>query len=307
MLSHKWTKPIFGLMLVIALAFHLKERLTQLTFSNISMSAHAWGMITLVFILAMINWLLEAGKWKWLMPNVNSWKSAVETVLVGVSFAIFTPGRVGDYAGRALHTDAGERKQAVAATFLSSMSQLTVTLIFGVIGCTFFAFHGYGDAFQQHYFWLSVPLLLGLIAYYKMESMLDVLDRLTKFKSRSGLHIQPLGATDKTVVLALSALRYAVYSLQMLLLMWAFNINIPWNYAIFGITILFLVQTVIPMPMLFQAATKIELAIILWAAFDPDPISLSIIILTLWCVNVVIPAFIGYYTLNFNKLEKQDS
>ena len=93
----------------------------------------------------------------------------------------------------------------------------------------------------------------------------------------------------------------------MVLLLLAFRLNIPLIDAILGVSILFLVQTLIPLPMLFQVATKIELALLIWAPYDPGIAVLSLIMLTLWMINVVGPSFIGYRLINFKNLQNEQN
>ena len=67
--------------------------------------------IALVFLLMLLNWLIETWKWKLAIRKVQqvSLLKAFKAVLSGVSFSTTTPNRVGEYAGRVLFLDDGNR------------------------------------------------------------------------------------------------------------------------------------------------------------------------------------------------------
>jgi len=63
-------------------------------------------LLIFVIVLMPVNWFLESLKWKKLMKSfLNiSIKDAIKAVLVGVSFGVVTPARLGEYGGRVLMT-----------------------------------------------------------------------------------------------------------------------------------------------------------------------------------------------------------
>ncbi len=303
---HQFAKFAVGVVLFIGLGFQLHRRLPHLAIQEVDISIIGAFIVALVCALTIANWTLEARKWQLLlMPTGITIKEAAKTVLVGLSFAVFTPSRLGDYAGRALHSKAKSRSRAIYATFLASVAQMVATVLFGLIGCVFMI--NQGHFFKADPIFICIPAILLVALYFKSDYVVKTLSRYNARLKKISHAIQYVPVTTKLAVLAASLARYAVYVLQMYLLLVAFNLNIPVNHAIFGITILFLVQTMIPMPMLFQVATKIELALLIWASYDVNPIALSCIMLTLWIVNVMLPAIVGYRYLNFKTLESRSS
>ena len=301
--SWYWLKAVFGLVLMIALGYQLRHRLVGLNLSDISVTALGTAIVFVVVILAGLNWSLEAFKWKAVLKNTSiSFRSAMETVLVGLSFAIFTPGRVGDYVGRAIQSPASLRSRSVLSTFICSLAQLSVTLGFGLLSLVVFINSADTHLVKISPFWLAIPLVVGICIYFNIEKVIQSFERFRWFDRFQFNMTNSSDTNQKANILALSAGRYAVYVLQSVLLLQAFELNIPMKEAILGVSIMFLVQTLIPMPMLFQVATKIELALLLWSPFDPSVAALSLVILVLWVINVVIPGLAGYGMLNFNTL-----
>ena len=92
-------------------------------------------LLIAVVVLMMLNWTIESIKWKLLIDKLHpvSWLDAIEGILFGVTFSLFTPSRIGEFGGRifALNTD---RKEAIVSTLLGSIAQIVVNLTFGALG-----------------------------------------------------------------------------------------------------------------------------------------------------------------------------
>src|SRR6266498_651715 len=98
-------------------------------------SREIWNLV-LVIILMLMNWSIEAMKWKISIQRIKpvSFLKSFRAVLSGVSFSVNTPNRIGEYLGRILYMEEGNRLKAVSLTIVCSMSQLIITLFAGTIG-----------------------------------------------------------------------------------------------------------------------------------------------------------------------------
>jgi len=94
-----------------------------------------WNLVA-VIALMFVNWSIEAFKWKISVKKIQeiSFFKAFRAVLSGVSFSVSTPNRVGEYLGRVLYMDAGNKLKSISITIVGSMSQLIITLLMGCIG-----------------------------------------------------------------------------------------------------------------------------------------------------------------------------
>ena len=83
-----------------------------------------------------VNWSLEALKWKISVQSVQpvSFFRSLKAIFSGVSFSVTTPNRTGEYFGRVLYMDEGNRLRVISLTILGSISQLLVTIFFGLLG-----------------------------------------------------------------------------------------------------------------------------------------------------------------------------
>ena len=89
-----------------------------------------------VFILMIVNWGIEAFKWKLSVQKIQrlTFFTSFKAILSGTSFSVSTPNRVGEYLGRILYMSEGNRLKAISLTIAGSMSQLIITLFMGMLG-----------------------------------------------------------------------------------------------------------------------------------------------------------------------------
>ena len=59
---------------------------------------------------------------------------SLKAIFSGVSFSVTTPNRIGEYFGRMLYMNEGNRLKVISLTILGSLSQLIVTILFGLLG-----------------------------------------------------------------------------------------------------------------------------------------------------------------------------
>jgi len=270
-------------------------------------------IILLVLGLMLVNWSIETFKWKFLISkieNVNFFKAFI-AVISGVTVSIFTPNRIGEYAGRVFILEKADRWEGVLITMLGSMSQLLVTVITGSVSFIFFAYE-YIDFFSQnpeYYFYglvlIIVILILFLIMlFYNISFLTRIINKLPgKLKkiSHYGNIFSYYNKKDLTIVLLLSFARYLVFSTQFFLLLKFFDIPIPYFQAITLISLIYIVVAILPTFFLTELGVRISASlffICLYFYKHPLPavnINDNIMIATsvLWLVNLAIPALFG--------------
>lgn len=97
-------------------------------------------MFLLVLALVFVNWGFEALKWKSLIDKIEkiSLLKAYKAIFSGVTVSIFTPNRIGEYAGRIFHLEKADRINAMLITMVCSVGQLMVTIFAGLIALSIF-------------------------------------------------------------------------------------------------------------------------------------------------------------------------
>ena len=96
-------------------------------------------LVAIVFFLMILNWMIEAQKWKYLIQFEEpvSFARAFRGVLTGTAISFFTPNRVGEFAGRILVLKPEHRIRGALATLVGSVSQLLVTILTGLLALPF--------------------------------------------------------------------------------------------------------------------------------------------------------------------------
>src|SRR3981081_3658630 len=104
-----------------------------------SINSTAGFNLFIVALLMIVNWGIEAVKWKLAVSKIQKvdFAKSFKAILSGVSFSVSTPNRMGEYLGRVLYIEEGNRLRTISITIVSSMSQLIVTLFMGCLGLAF--------------------------------------------------------------------------------------------------------------------------------------------------------------------------
>jgi len=265
---------------------------------------HKYNLFYLLFsiILMPINWFLESLKFKILLHNIQtiSNKQSIKAILSGITVSIFMPKRIGDFGGRIIFLKKNNKIKGVLATLLGSMSQLIITII---IGLSFFpAYLNYNNILQKYnineniifaFSLLSIIIVLFIFLnisklniYIKRVSFLNKYNNLLSFVNQY---------TKKQLLslLTLSLLRYFIFSSQFILLLHSFNVTLPYNEAIIGISQIYFLMIVIPVFSLGELSIRGSLSVWVLNSFTPLVSGVLATSILLWFINLAIPAIIG--------------
>ncbi len=285
---------------------------------------HAWQQIKntfsgddsfwFVFSMALVpvNWGLEALKWRELLHSlqpVSVWR-AFKATLAGVAFAVNTPNRIGEYAGRVLYLPEGKRLEAVSLTLVGSYSQLLVTLFAGTAGL--WLFHSGALGLSLPHYWetnntwvrvlatlLTSLSVLFLLIYLRISWLVQLVEKMPGAGKLSRLLtvIDHLPVRILLRVLGWSFLRYVVFLFQYILLLHCFGVTgsawlLSWQAA-WLVAIQFLVLAIIPTIALAEIGIRGTLALELFGWISTNPLAIISASVTIWLVNLVLPAVAG--------------
>lgn len=263
--------------------------------------------VAAVFLLMLLNWVIETWKWQLAIRKVQSiglWK-AFKAVLSGVSFSTTTPNRMGEYAGRVLFLDEGNRLRSIALTIVCSMSQLIITLLMGCVGLVVLMNKIVSSAIVSGYdssLWIKIFLYGSLIVLFVMLLIffrLPILSRLAEKIPWLDKHLYLVKDLDemetKTLVklLLLSFLRFFVFCLQYYLLFRLFNVEISWWQSLFITSVVFLILAVIPTFAIADLGIRGEVTWRLMQLFTANTLGVTLAIASIWFINLVLPAIAG--------------
>lgn len=266
-----------------------------------------WKVISFVFVLMILNWGLEARKWQLLATKVQpiSYWSAYKAILTGQAFALNTINRSGDFVGKVLYLEEGNRLRAIGLSLIGSMSQILVTFSLGFISLTILRFTLLDNQAilpGLSVFWLDA-LLIGLIPgiflfgvfYFNVALVIRWMERIpfvSKYKffleKMENMHNKEL-----TRILLLSLFRYVVFVVQNVLLLKVFGVAANWQILVCLISVLFMLMAMIPTIALAELGIRGKLSLELFGLVSTNQLSILAASAGIWIINLIIPAMLG--------------
>ncbi len=259
--------------------------------------------LAVVVLLAPVNLAFESLKWRKLIQTfakIGFWKT-YKAILSGVTIAIFTPNRVGEYGGRILFIEPENNWKAVIATLVGSLAQLLVILSAGLLGLVYFSTH------FLEFDWEVLPLVMSLgvvlvglmvFCFFNIDLLIPVVKRLPyiHFFKRYFKHLLVLksySSEELWAALGYAFLRFGTYSLQYFFLLKFYGIPVTLMTGLAGITTIFFVQASIPLPPVMGLLARGEIALHIWGFFSNDQVGILAATFTLFVINIAVPALLG--------------
>ena len=305
-LSHK-TKQFFSLIIklsiVIGCGYFIYLKLVeneQLKFSVFYQNLIENNVFTfknsiILLIFTFLNWFFEISKWHSLISSISkySFKKASIQSLASLTTSLITPNRIGEYGAKALYFEKNKRNKILGLNLVGNFYQMLMTLIFGVIGFSYFVFqHKIEIDFQQ----AIIVLLIGIIVIIALFFAVKYFNFSKSYFEKTRIFIKNINLK----VGLFSFLRFVIFSHQFYFLLLIFKVDVSYFDAISAITSVYLIASIIPMLSLFDVVLKGTVAIWVFSFFNVEPLTILSITSIMWILNFVLPAIIGsYFVLTF--------
>lgn len=293
---------IIGFIIVLIIQQLSNDDTVQIfkTYTELRFTPGHYLLLTGILILMPINWLLEGRKWQILMsPHTDlKLKNAVRIVLAGIAAGIFTPGRIGEYAGRAVTSDSSKKIEVVSATLLGSIAQNLCNIAGGLLFSYYFlknVFHVTNNYILPLILMVAVQICLLLLLYFRLSKVAAVLAEKSVFH-RYKDKLYGLGIYTNRIlfrVLFLSFVRYCIYTLQYVITMILLNVQLPITETLGNIMGIYLIQTGIPLPAIISIFARGEIAILVWGTVGVSSITALSATFLIWLINLILPAIAG--------------
>lgn len=290
---------LIGLVLFVICAFAIYNKVLQNENLNqygaelkIQLTKIHWGAWLLMGLLMLLNYTIEAIKWKTVIASTNQFNifQALRAVLVGQAFSFFTPARSGDYVGRTLFLAPGTKLKGITQMAWASYAQLLMTICFGSIAIF------WNLPFLPWLKWVAPwGAALALFLFFYNQSLKGWLSKINLLQIDNGL---------KWKLIALAFSRYLVYILQY---NWASEmLSIPVHALDLSISIMALLffLSMIPAISLTDLVIRGQLFLLLMAPFYQNDIMLIALTTLIWIVNFLIPSIIGSILLLGFKIKR---
>jgi hypothetical protein len=265
-----------------------------------------WKII-LAVLLMLVNWSLEARKWQVVIRRIQplSFGQSLKAIFTGTTMAFFTPNRIGEYVGRILYIEGDKRIQAISLTIVCSIAQLLITLFAG-IGALVYMKGVIAERMPVDtslLFWINTLFYITLLGagvltlfYFRLAWLVRWIEKIPRIE-RFIRHIRVLDSFNATIllrILSLSITRYLVFIGQYYLLFSAFEVTLNPVQVFASIGVVFLVLAVVPtIAVITELGVRWKASIELVQFFSTNVWGVLATSLSVWIINLVIPALLG--------------
>jgi len=264
---------------------------------GISLQENSHYLIFVIFLI-FLNWSFEAKKWQILARKIENitFIDAYQSVLVGLTLGFISPANLGDFAGRLMKLKSKNRSEGIGSILLGNGIQFYVSILFGLIAYGLISSKNI-STFDQIIFWLLVlTLILGIVVFIFRENLTSFLSNFQWVK-RYENHLKALTEFDlgefRTVFLW-AILRYLTFSLQFVIVLIIFQIDIP-LFELWAISCLILLfKTIIPpINFLTDLGVREFSALHFFSLYSVQTSSVVTATFFLWLINILLPVIVG--------------
>jgi uncharacterized membrane protein YbhN (UPF0104 family) len=264
----------------------------------------AWSVASPIYIAAALSLLplniwLQYRKWALMLrrvyPDVRD-GDIRGSLLIGFSFGLVTPARIGEFGGRAISVRDAKPSVLMGLTAVDKLSTMAVTVGVGLPGVLLYGLlHPFMDRV------LLVAVFAGTVA-----TGLLVVSALSRLRGRAWhaehwagrtyrrmtTAMQTLDASTVRIMLLLSVMFYFTFLVQFFLLLSAFG-PVSLFSALAGISTIMLIKTIVPPVTLGELGIREGTAVIVLSHAGVLAAAALSASLLLFVVNLLIPALIG--------------
>jgi len=253
-----------------------------------------------VVLLMFLNWFLEALKWRYVTKTliaISLWE-AVEAVFCGLTWAVTTPNRVGEYGGRVMFLPNRKRIPGVFAMGVGSFSQALITNVLGIISSVWFVLSFIDDkkwVYITIVAILGVLVLLQLIVYFHIKWVVYLFDKIAFIRKYHRFFdvLSRYKTHELLKTMAFSLARYVTFTFQYYLV---FQLLVPQIFIIPMLLVLivfFFVTSTLPSLDLFDIGVRGFTAAHLFIYVTDQKLAVISCVSLIWLINLFIPAILG--------------
>ncbi len=250
---------------------------------------------------------MESIKWKWTIKPISklTFIQAFLSVMSGVAVSQIFPNKTGEYIGRLAFVENKNKWIAAILSIWGSVSQLFMTLLFGVWGII------YLNLYQSYQGIVIISILLMVFSFIVFSNLPFIISKLhwkclTKLKQSCPY----FNKKRLTALLTISMLRYISFVIPYLLLVYYFsNTNQFFITIMAAISVIFLLQTIVPSFLFSDIIARISIPVLVFSKL-PIPVFTNQLDylpgLILYVFNLILPALIGVLVFTFKKINDKE-
>ena len=259
-----------------------------------------WHWMLVALALVPVNIGLETYRWfrlvRKLAPDVR-YRDALRAVVGSYPLGLLTPGRVGDYVGRAVYLRDIPAGASAALTFGERMATLAACLIGGLIAL--------GPYLQAQVtaspLWSAVTAV-GVLATGALVALIlfpglaqTTISTLVPWRPvrRAVAAFGQIPQDEGAILLGLSLVRYVVFTGQFVLLAHALAPDVAWGGLWAGVALVFFAKSAIPQVTLGDLGIREGAAVFFLGAYGVGAAAALDASLALFALNLLLPSLAG--------------
>ena len=253
-----------------------------------------------IVMLMVVNWALESLKWWHLtrrLAPMSVWK-AIEAVFCGLTWAIFTPNRIGEYGGRVMFLPNRKRIHGVFAMAVGQFGQNVITNVLGSAASIWFLY-----MFIHPQDWIMVGATLvaaGFMAimltfYFNIQWMVQLLNRI-KFLHKYHRFFDIMGTYKTRQLLNIMwfcLARFCTFTFQYYLIIHLLIPQMPLYELSLMMFVFFFIQSAIPSLDVVDIGVRSITADRLFSYITDQHIAIVVAVSIIYITNMIIPAALG--------------
>ena len=300
-----WLKNILFLIVLylVYLLFDQKGESIEAVKNSFSQLSFNKGLLWIVLGLTPINWAFEAWKWQRLasrIEDIGFWE-AYKGVLTGLALSTFTPLMIGDYAGKILMLKTQKRAESIGAILLGNGMQLYVSLLFGTISYMYFLWVSQPSPFVAHalvILLLIFCLIVGVVIAFNLYRIdkVPTVHTIIKKMLQYLLVLKEYDLNELKTIFLIATARYLTFTLQFVLLLKVFQIDLSLRVLLAGVGMIFLTKTLASAFNFLGDLSIRELTSVYYFGYFGVKVSvIASATFTIWLINVLFPILVGSF------------
>ena len=295
-------------MAIIYIVINVKKNINNLELFKIGFSSKLIPFLILVFIFQFLNWILEAIKFKILLPPKERlpFFMILKAVYVGNLTALITPKRMGNFIGRFMILKKYTNK-IVVSTISGNFIQLFTTLLMAFSSFLYLSIFKIENIYLLDSFITELIILYGIVLIIFNflvfnNQWYSIINKIIpiEFLNQQVNYLRSISSKKRFYVIMISILRFLVFIFQYYILFDGLMLSFDFLETTILISLLFGIVTFLPSLAPGNLGTREAISILLLGGTIVS-IKFSIISFLVWFFNVAISGFIGGLVLFYKK------
>lgn len=256
--------------------------------------------LALVVLLMIVNWVLESLKW-WhltrILAPMSVWK-AIEAVFCGLTWAVFTPNRIGEYGGRVMFLPNRKRIHGIFSMAVGSFGQNVITNVLGAGASVWFLY-----SYIPLNGWLMAGItivagafmVLMLVFYFHIKWLVKLLNSI-QFLRKYHRFFDIMGnykAGELVNIMWFCLARFFVFTFQYYLVIHLLIPEIPLLQMSLLMFVFFFIQSAVPSLDLLDIGVRSFTAGTLFGYITGQTVAVVVAVSVIYIINLIIPAILG--------------